>query len=182
MNITHLRLPMIALVLLLAVPITKGSAQSTSEVNSRPDISRAPYTTWVKPVSEAKKIKGYLLYLDDEVIGFRDHSSLAEDEVPVVSIEALQFRPRGRGAIGKITGALSGAFLGALLGAAIYNSSSNGGGFESLAPLLMPVVGVPLGFIAGGAIAVPKETVHLYGNPAVYEQERGDLVRYTLKF
>jgi hypothetical protein len=161
-------------------PINRVSAQFSSSPEGETATVRQKNFAWIKPTDGSRKIKGNLLYLGDEMVGFQKRYSSNEIEVPIINVEYFQFRELGKGGAAKFFGAIGGGFLGLLAGGALYYNS--GGGPLAAAPLFMPLVGASVGFAMGGSAAAPLETINIYGNPAVYEQVRGELVKYTLKF
>ncbi|MTB50335.1 glycine zipper family protein [Lewinella sp. W8] len=165
----------LSLMLLFALPYF-SMAQTITEVREK------PFNLWVDSKDDSPRIQGYLLQLEDSIIVIGTGLDLEPNDLRVRNIEYLKFRRKGRTGRGILIGAVSGATVGAILG---YSSSSGCTGWFCDPDFLAAggaITGVLPGAILGGIIGGTKNQYFINGNPIIYEQQRGDLLKYTLKF
>ncbi|MTB50336.1 hypothetical protein [Lewinella sp. W8] len=120
--------------------------------------------------------KAFLLQAEKDRLVLLDDQESFRTYVPVLNIDYLEFRKARGNGFALLGGAAGGLAISlAVLAATPVNQAS---------PLILalPLITTPLGAAMGTAISKPKTVIHLHGNPAVYEQVRGELVRYTLEF
>lgn len=155
----------LATVIVLSLAFASVSGQTNYKI-----LKKTKYTTWIYPINDSPKIKGYLFDIGEDHIVFSHTINSGDYKINFKDIEKIELRKDGSIWLGMAIGAFTGA-------SAMFAINSSLGWIYH--PKNDPIIGASVGALIGGFLGSIKIYKPINGNPQ-YQKEK--LMKYKVTY